>query len=228
MLLSRRAIAGATMVLAGAVAALLCTPAYASVGSPRATAAPTATCTQQSFLEGTHYSTVQVAQFAQHGGFTGTNWVIAVAVAEAESAGWSHARLIDTDCSVDRGMWQINSYWHSEVSDSCAFDPTCAAQATHTIWANGGWTQWTTYTNGAYQAHMAEAQTAVNQVSGGSGGGGGGSGGGGSGGTWQANTAYAVGQTVTYGGHTYRCLQSHTSLVGWEPPNVPALWQLVS
>jgi chitinase len=26
----------------------------------------------------------------------------------------------------------------------------------------------------------------------------------------------------------YRCLQSHTSLVGWEPPNVPALWQLVS
>jgi hypothetical protein len=243
MFLSRRAVAGATMLLAGALAALLSTPAYASTGSARvgtaqagsssaaAAAAPLATCTQQSFLEGTHYSTVQVAQFAQQGGFTGTNWVIAVAVAEAESAGWSHARLIDTDCSVDRGMWQINSYWHSEVSDSCAFAPTCAAQATHTIWANGGWTQWTTYTNGAYQAHMAEAQAAVNQVGGtgsGGGGSGGGSGGGGSAGSWHANTAYTVGQTVTYNGHTYRCLQSHTSLVGWEPPNVPALWALVS
>ena len=31
-----------------------------------------------------------------------------------------------------------------------------------------------------------------------------------------------------YGGHTYKCLQAHTSQVGWEPPNVPALWQLIS
>jgi chitinase len=45
---------------------------------------------------------------------------------------------------------------------------------------------------------------------------------------WVANHAYAVGALVTYGGHTYRCIQAHTSQVGWEPPNVPALWQLVS
>jgi hypothetical protein len=85
-------------------------------------------------------------------------------VAEAESAGWTHARLINTDCSVDQGLWQINSYWHGEVSDGCAFDPTCNANATHTIWANGGWTQWTTCNNGAYQAHMGEAQDAINQA----------------------------------------------------------------
>jgi len=30
---------------------------------------------------------------------------------------------------------------------------------------------------------------------------------------------------VSYNGHNYQCLQAHTSLVGWEPPNVPALWQ---
>ncbi|MFC5822909.1 carbohydrate-binding protein [Nonomuraea insulae] len=47
------------------------------------------------------------------------------------------------------------------------------------------------------------------------------------GGTWAANTAYATGATVTYGGAAYRCLQGHTSQVGWEPPNVPALWQRV-
>ncbi|MDA0638005.1 lytic polysaccharide monooxygenase [Nonomuraea sp. MCN248] len=45
------------------------------------------------------------------------------------------------------------------------------------------------------------------------------------GGTWKAGTAYAVGSTVTYGGATYRCIQAHTALTGWEPPNVPALWQ---
>nr|BFE88326.1 hypothetical protein GCM10020093_109270 [Planobispora longispora] len=47
------------------------------------------------------------------------------------------------------------------------------------------------------------------------------------GGTWAPNTAYAAGAQVTYGGATYRCLQAHTSLPGWEPPNVPALWQRV-
>jgi hypothetical protein len=47
-------------------------------------------------------------------------------------------------------------------------------------------------------------------------------------GTWVANHAYSVGDIVTYNGHTYKCLQAHTSQVGWEPPNVPALWQLIS
>ena len=45
---------------------------------------------------------------------------------------------------------------------------------------------------------------------------------------WVPNHAYATGALVSYAGHNYRCLQAHTSLVGWEPPNVPALWQLVS
>lgn len=41
---------------------------------------------------------------------------------------------------------------------------------------------------------------------------------------WAANTNYAIGNEVTYGGFTYRCRQAHTSIVTWEPPNVPALW----
>ena len=45
---------------------------------------------------------------------------------------------------------------------------------------------------------------------------------------WAPNTAYAVNDLVTYSGSTYKCLQAHTSQVGWEPPNVPALWQLQS
>ena len=47
------------------------------------------------------------------------------------------------------------------------------------------------------------------------------------GGTWKAGTAYAIGAQVTYGGLSYRCIQAHTAITGWEPPNVPALWQRV-
>ncbi|MRG27490.1 glycosyl hydrolase family 18 protein [Laceyella tengchongensis] len=43
---------------------------------------------------------------------------------------------------------------------------------------------------------------------------------------WQPNTVYKVGDVVTYQGSVYQCLQSHTSLAGWEPPNAPALWKL--
>ncbi|MEV0971609.1 alpha-lytic protease prodomain-containing protein [Microtetraspora glauca] len=43
--------------------------------------------------------------------------------------------------------------------------------------------------------------------------------------SWQAGTAYAAGAQVTYAGVSYRCLQGHTAQTGWEPPNVPALWQ---
>ncbi|GII82245.1 cellulose-binding protein [Sphaerisporangium siamense] len=46
-------------------------------------------------------------------------------------------------------------------------------------------------------------------------------------GPWTAGTAYTPGSQVTYNGVTYRCLQSHTALPGWEPPNVPALWARV-
>ncbi|NDI35828.1 fibronectin type III domain-containing protein [Chengkuizengella sediminis] len=43
---------------------------------------------------------------------------------------------------------------------------------------------------------------------------------------WEAGISYNVNDEVTYGGQTYVCIQSHTSLAGWEPPNVPALWGL--
>jgi chitinase len=44
---------------------------------------------------------------------------------------------------------------------------------------------------------------------------------------WAPYTSYSVGSKVTYGGNTYQCIQAHTSLPNWEPPNVPALWQLL-
>jgi chitinase len=41
---------------------------------------------------------------------------------------------------------------------------------------------------------------------------------------WAPYVAYTAGQKVTYGGKSYQCRQSHTSLPGWEPPNALALW----
>ncbi|MCX4985223.1 carbohydrate-binding protein [Streptomyces sp. NBC_00572] len=45
------------------------------------------------------------------------------------------------------------------------------------------------------------------------------------GGTWAAGKVYVAGDVVTYGGASYRCLQGHQAQAGWQPPNVPALWQ---
>ncbi|GGS88793.1 chitinase [Planobispora rosea] len=43
---------------------------------------------------------------------------------------------------------------------------------------------------------------------------------------WQPYTAYAVGARVSYNSTEYEAVQGHTSLPGWEPPNVPALWKV--
>ncbi len=43
---------------------------------------------------------------------------------------------------------------------------------------------------------------------------------------WIAGEQVAVGDERNYEGTTYKCLQSHTTQTGWEPPNVPALWEV--
>lgn len=45
---------------------------------------------------------------------------------------------------------------------------------------------------------------------------------------WIANENVVIGDQRTYNGETYECIQSHMTLEGWEPPNTPALWQVVS
>src|SRR5687767_12500755 len=41
---------------------------------------------------------------------------------------------------------------------------------------------------------------------------------------WAPNVFYATNTVVSFNSRNYRCLQSHTSQVGWEPPNVASLW----
>lgn len=42
--------------------------------------------------------------------------------------------------------------------------------------------------------------------------------------TWKPNILYKIGDIVIYNGNKYLCTMVHTSLLGWEPSNVPALW----
>lgn len=43
---------------------------------------------------------------------------------------------------------------------------------------------------------------------------------------WKAGEWVEVGDRRFYDGHWYKCIQAHTTQTGWEPPIVPALWQL--
>ena len=42
---------------------------------------------------------------------------------------------------------------------------------------------------------------------------------------WAAGTHYSVNDRASYNGANYKCLQAHTAIQSWEPPNAPALWQ---
>ena len=42
---------------------------------------------------------------------------------------------------------------------------------------------------------------------------------------WKAGIAYSAGYKAQHNGRLWRCCQAHTSQEGWEPENVPALWE---
>ena len=42
---------------------------------------------------------------------------------------------------------------------------------------------------------------------------------------WASDTGYTAGYKAQRGGKLWRCRQAHTSQDGWEPENVPALWE---
>jgi hypothetical protein len=145
----------------------LATAPLATAGTEPSHVAQTLDCTQQSILGGWQLNDTQIAQYARNAGLHGNGLVISIAVALAESQGWSQAVLINTDCSHDRGVWQISNRWHPEVSDGQAFDPAGCARAAYNISSGGSnWSPWTTYNNGAYWQYMGRAQSAANQVGG--------------------------------------------------------------
>lgn len=114
-------------------------------------------------------SAQDLANAAYSAGFRGDGLTDAIAVGLAESSGNLTASHVNGDWSnsVDRGPWQINSYWHPEVSDACAFDWACSAQAAFRISSGGSdWSQWATWTGGAYREHLEYARQLAASVGG--------------------------------------------------------------
>lgn len=104
---------------------------------------------------------------AHNAGFS--NPITIVAIAYAESGLNDLAQHVVNDIpptdsaynSVDRGIVQINSFWHAEVPDTCAFTAACAFAAAYTISAQGtNYTPWSTYTSGAYKEFLPVALAA--------------------------------------------------------------------
>ena len=109
-----------------------------------------------------------VAQLAKAAGVScdGERIAIATAVAYAESnfRPWITNTAGNTH-GIDRGLWQINSYWHPEVSATCAHSPSCSARAMARI-SRGGtrWTEWWTWKNGKHLPFMSQARAAEASV----------------------------------------------------------------
>jgi hypothetical protein len=91
---------------------------------------------------------------------------IARAIAFAESHG-----VVDVDSapnsdgSIDRGWFQINSKAHPDVSDTCAHNAQCNARAALRISGGGhNFTPWTTYKSGAYKGYLGKNYQLTNKA----------------------------------------------------------------
>ena len=98
--------------------------------------------------------------YASNAGFTEPGLTTIVAIAQAESSLDPNATLDNKDAagnvtSTDRGILQINTKWHPEVSDLDAFNPVTAFQAGYEISKGGtNFTPWVTYNTGAYLKYL--------------------------------------------------------------------------
>ena len=112
-------------------------------------------------------SDFEIAEYATAAGFAPSQVATAVAIALAESGGKTDARNTagNHPPSTDRGLWQINSYYHPEVTDTQAYLPAANAAAAYRISGEGAdFTPWVTYTSGAYHLFMARANIAAASV----------------------------------------------------------------
>lgn len=109
----------------------------------------------------TQLTDAEIAEFLQEAGFTGDGWTIGVAVVLAESNGWPNAvnEAGNDPPSRDRGLWQINSFHHPEVSDACSFDPLCSSVEAYRISSGGlDFSAWAAFNAGTYLQYMERAK----------------------------------------------------------------------
>jgi hypothetical protein len=122
------------------------------------------------------------AGWANNGYFAG-DLTTATAVCVAESAGDPKLIVCDkngtadgsgdypgftcpTDAtSYDRGLWQLNNVFSSDVSNQCAFNPVCNAGAAYLKSGRGtSFSRWSSYALDVYAKYIDAAQAAVTDL----------------------------------------------------------------
>lgn len=99
----------------------------------------------------------QALDLAIKAGFSAETARIIVAIATAESGLNTQARNTTGNHppSTDRGILQINNYWHKEVPDSCAYDAECAFRQGFIISRGGtNFNAWAVYKGGQYKQYL--------------------------------------------------------------------------
>lgn len=103
------------------------------------------------------YTYAQLKQLWIQNGGNSAAADIAAAVALAESGGNASASNTNTNGSIDRGLWQINSV-HGNLS---TFDVTGNVKAAISISNNGtNWSPWVTFVSGAYKKFLSPTTAA--------------------------------------------------------------------
>lgn len=85
---------------------------------------------------------------------TGDLPAVMAAIALAESSGNPNARNVDSNGTVDRGLWQINS---SNFDSDSLFNPQTNAKWAVKVYNRQGLNAWTTYKTGAYKKYLPGA-----------------------------------------------------------------------
>lgn len=114
-----------------------------------------------------------IASVLYDAGFRGEGLINGIATVSAESGGDPGRIGHNVDAKVnptgqntiDRGLWQLNSYWHREVPDSVAYDAAGSSREAYRI-SGGGRTfaQWYGFTKGGYRDHLDAARKAAAAV----------------------------------------------------------------
>lgn len=108
-------------------------------------------------------SPVEIAAVVVAAGFPDP--VTAVAVVLGESGGDTRAVNRNTDGSIDRGLWQINSRWHPDVTDEQAFDINASTQAAWRISSGGtDFNPWHATKATAFAGHLETARDALDRL----------------------------------------------------------------
>ena len=97
-------------------------------------------------LDGRQLTYKQALALCYRVGWRGRDLTRAVAVMCAESARYTGAYNVNTNGTVDRGLFQINSV-HANVSDTTAFDPLSNAEFAHELWTHQGFRPWYAFVN---------------------------------------------------------------------------------